>query len=128
MQWVRIHPQVDLLDTPGLMWPKIADAHQAILLAILHIIGDRAYEEYAVALHLLNILRVKRAEELQKRFKNTIQANAAPEELLAGLARTRGLLLPGGHPDRLASWVASLSSPLGDFLYRMIMIAPYENV
>lgn len=99
MQWVRIHPQVDLLDTPGLMWPKIADAHQAILLAILHIIGDRAYEEYAVALHLLNILRVKRAEELQKRFKNTIQANAAPEELLAGLARTRGLLLPGGHPD-----------------------------
>ena len=48
-QWLRIREDIELMDTPGLMWPKIEDEKQGLKLALLNIIGENAYQEYDVA-------------------------------------------------------------------------------
>ncbi|MDX2083797.1 MAG: ribosome biogenesis GTPase YlqF [Candidatus Melainabacteria bacterium] len=52
-QWVRIHPQVELLDSPGVIPPKLSGQETGALLAVVSSVGDGAYDEQAVAGFLL---------------------------------------------------------------------------
>lgn len=97
-QWLRIREDIELLDTPGLMWPKIGDEKQGLKLAVLNIIGENAYQEYDVALYLVDCLKERHPEILQERYR-VKDIEQPTEEILAAIAAARGLLIKGGGAD-----------------------------
>ncbi|MBP1761465.1 MAG: Ras superfamily GTP-binding protein YlqF [Firmicutes bacterium] len=97
-QWVRVREDIEFMDTPGLMWPKVGEEEQGYKLALLNIVGENAYEEYDVALYLLKTLQEKTPQIFSARYKvEDVQLDA--EALLAEIARKRGYLNKGGMPD-----------------------------
>ena len=97
-QWVRVREDIELMDTPGLMWPKVDNEEQGLKLALLSIVGENAYQEQAVALYLLEVLKSRAPELLRDKLK--IDDGHRPAgELLEQVARQRGHLLKGGQLD-----------------------------
>ena len=97
-QWVRVREDIEFMDTPGLMWPRVEVTEQGLKLALLNIVGENAYEEYDVALYLLKTLRVKTPQIFFTRYK-VENDQIGEEELLAEIASNRGYLNKGGTPD-----------------------------
>lgn len=97
-QWVRVREDIEFLDTPGLMWPKINVQEQGMKLALLNIVGEKAYSEEEVALYLLDFLKNK-APDILKTGLKLDDTNQSVYELLDNIARKRGHLLKGGNLD-----------------------------
>lgn len=97
-QWIRIREDMELLDTPGLMWPKIETREQGMKLALLNIVGGNAYNEHEAALYLLNLLQSQWPQTLGEKFKLDA-ADKTASGLLEDIARKRGHLLKGGQLD-----------------------------
>ena len=97
-QWVRVREDIEFMDTPGLMWPRVEVTEQGLKLALLNIVGENAYEEYDVALYLLKTLRAQAPQIFFTRYK-VENAQISEEELLAEIACNRGYLNKGGSPD-----------------------------
>lgn len=97
-QWVRVREDIELMDTPGLMWPKVENDEQGLKLALLSIVGENAYQEQEVALYLLEVLKSRSPEILRDRLK-VADVDRPALELLEQVARQRGHLLKGGQLD-----------------------------
>ncbi|NLX88986.1 MAG: ribosome biogenesis GTPase YlqF [Syntrophomonadaceae bacterium] len=97
-QWLRIREDIELMDTPGLMWPKIEDEKQGLKLALLNIIGENAYQEYDVARYLVEVLKQGHPDVLRERYR-VQNVDLPEEEILAAIATARGLLSKGGQID-----------------------------
>lgn len=97
-QWVRLGDKIELLDTPGVLWPKFETHSVAFRLAATGAISETVYDYYQVALELLAWLAEKGAAELCARYKLDEAVLAAPhsEDVLAAIGRSRGLLAAGG--------------------------------
>lgn len=97
-QWIRLRDDLELLDTPGLMWPKVESQEQGLKLALLNIVGENAYNEYDVALYLLGLLKAKWPHIIKDQFK--VDSDEKEEAgLLEDIAQKRGHLLKGGSLD-----------------------------
>ncbi len=97
-QWVPLRGGMELLDTPGVLWPQLRDKRQELLLTLLGNIPDEPTEPIFTAKYLIG-----RVAELgiAAPWKKLDLGDAPPEEaeeLLAALALRRGMLLPGGMP------------------------------
>lgn len=97
-QWIRVREDIEFMDTPGLMWPKIEDEEQGYKLALLNIIGENAYSEYDVALFLIKVLKERTPKVLSEKFKLD-SVNEREEVLLEDISRKRGHLIKGGQLD-----------------------------
>ncbi len=97
-QWVRITPYLELLDTPGLLWPRLNDEQAARHMAYLGTIRDQVINQEQLAIRLLEELLVAREQAVTERFhlKQPIELG---EALLDNACRGRGWLLPGGLYD-----------------------------
>ena len=93
-QWVRITPYLELLDTPGLLWPNLSDQQDARALAFVGTINDNIMDQQMLAIRLME----DHADALTTRFK--LKNNALRGvPLLEEACRCRGWLLPGGVCD-----------------------------
>jgi ribosome biogenesis GTPase A len=99
-QWVTAGKSLDLLDTPGILWPKIGTEEQAENLAFTGAIKDAVTDVEDLAAKLCAKLSVLYPELLAKRYKLTI-AEQTGFELLTEAARNRGFLLTDGEFDTL---------------------------
>ena len=97
-QWVKITPYLELMDSPGLLWPKLEDQKMARHLAYLGSIRDDILEIEELSLNLLGELRTICPEELYSRFKK-MNENTPEQELLEAVAKSRGFILKGGVYD-----------------------------
>ncbi|HBR01326.1 MAG TPA: ribosome biogenesis GTPase YlqF, partial [Ruminiclostridium sp.] len=68
-QWVRINPEIQLLDTPGILWPKFEDQETGLNLAFTGAIKDEIMDTTELAAKLLEKLAVLYPERVQERFK-----------------------------------------------------------
>lgn len=94
-QWVRIHDKVELLDTPGLLWPKFEDPEIGRKLAAVGSIRDEVLNLEELSQWLLDWLKVNYPETL-KRYTNEVESLT-----LEGIGRSRGCLIKGGQIDYL---------------------------
>lgn len=94
-QWVRINPQLDLLDTPGIIPMKQEDQEVAIKLAFVNSVSENAYSNELVAQDLIEILNKKYPKELRDYYK----IEGETEISLEKIARARNWLVSGGNPD-----------------------------
>ena len=97
-QWVRFGEQIELLDTPGVLWPKFEQPEVALRLAVTGAISETVYDQYQVSLQLLDWLLEHGRAELAERYKLQPEALAGrlPEQVLEDIGRGRGLLAAGG--------------------------------
>jgi ribosome biogenesis GTPase A len=97
-QWVRITPYLELLDTPGLLWPKLDNQNDARALAFVGTINDQVMDQGMLAVRLLEYLMDHQKDATVQRFKikNPELRDVA---LLEEVCRCRGWLMPGGVAD-----------------------------
>lgn len=95
-QWVRINDKIELLDTPGVLWPKFENPKVAFALAITGAISNDVYDTYEVALQLIEWLRENNEQALAERFKIEMAAEDTPETVLEKIGKARGMLAAGG--------------------------------
>lgn len=96
-QWVRISDYLEILDTPGTLYPKIENQVYARHLAFIGSIRDEIVDKYELSLELLKELKEKYPLCLKNRYG--VDTDSDPAELLARIAVKRGLLIKGGEPD-----------------------------
>ena len=99
-QWLKVGKNLELLDTPGVLWPRLEDQQAAFRLAITGAINDDVYDKEKIILKLLAIMRDNYSERLLTRYnldKTALTMNDG--ELLAAIAARRGCLRSGGVPD-----------------------------
>ena len=97
-QWIRLNKSVELLDTPGILWPKFEDPQVGERIAFLGSVSDLITVPEELASELVRTLRSLGAEKgLEERFG--LPEGASPEEILETVAKARGCLGPGGTPD-----------------------------
>ncbi|HPZ44272.1 MAG TPA: ribosome biogenesis GTPase YlqF [Bacillota bacterium] len=101
-QWIRVAGNIDLLDTPGILWPKLEDAEAAFRLAATGALKDEAYDFYAVAGKLVHWLAENHPDALKERYKLD-QLPSGQEELLEAVGAARGYYLSGGVIDTIKS-------------------------
>lgn len=97
-QWVRVGEYLELLDTPGMLWPRLDDPVAARRLAYISAIKDEILDTYALAVSLLEDLIVMSPENVQKRYKLT-DLSLRGLALMEAVCRGRGFLLRGGELD-----------------------------
>ena len=97
-QWVRIGPYLELLDTPGLLWPRLNDQLAARRLCYIGSVKDDVVDLAMLAIHLLQDISAVRPDSLCERFHLT-NPNLKGVDLLDAVCKGRGFLLKGGVPD-----------------------------
>ena len=97
-QWIRLNKEVELLDTPGILWPKFEDPQVGIRLAVLGSVKDDILNSDELAVELLKRLRAAYPEALSERYGEMILAGSEAEALME-IARARNCILKGGEPD-----------------------------
>jgi len=97
-QWIRLGAQLELLDMPGILWPKFEDQQAALHLAFTGAINDNVYDVASVVLLLLDTLRRAYPSALIERYR---LEGALPSgiALLEEIGRKRGCLRAGGKID-----------------------------
>ena len=94
-QWIKTNAGIELLDTPGMLWPRFASYDTAFKLAVCGSISDNVFPTYQVACDLAMLLKEIAAEKLAERYKLDTLSNSG-EEILLDIARNRGLIGQGG--------------------------------
>ncbi|HSA05542.1 MAG TPA: ribosome biogenesis GTPase YlqF [Candidatus Gastranaerophilales bacterium] len=105
-QWVRVHPKVELMDTPGIIPARLENQERAAKLAMVSCVGEAAYDRMEVSKSLIQLLFEK--------YKNVFCSYYKLKEIeepptLEDIAKSRNLLLSGGKfdIDRTATLVLS---------------------
>lgn len=97
-QWIKVDGNIDLLDTPGILWPKLADPDAAFRLAVTGAIKEEVLNIYAVAGKLARWLAENRPEAFKARYKLK-ELPGEIEELLELVGLSRGFIGTGGVVD-----------------------------
>ncbi len=98
-QWIRLQNGFELLDTPGILWPKFEDVSVGEKLAFTGAIKDEIMDLEEIAMKLLKLLSENYPETLAARYKMTETDGLEAYELLELLGRKRGFVVSGGEID-----------------------------
>lgn len=97
-QWVHLSDSLDLLDTPGVLWPKLEDQRSAKRLAATGAISDAVFDMQEVVTELISELSVRYPEALARRFKLD-GLDEDPALTVVRIGRNRGCVVAGGTVD-----------------------------
>lgn len=100
-QWFSIGKGGELLDTPGVLWPKFDDPVVGEHLAFTGAVRDQVVDVEDLACRLLQCLKETYAGRLTERYQLDGLAGQSGYELLCGIAKNRGMLISGGELDTL---------------------------
>ena len=94
-QWIRLNKGVELLDTPGILWPKFEDPSVGLKLALIGSIKDDILNTAELSLELLSLLRKEYPLAVSERYGVSEEGTAV--ETLGRIAKVRGCLQKGGE-------------------------------
>ena len=98
-QWVSVDKGLELLDTPGILWPKFEDETTGLHLAFTGAVKDDVTDIEGLACVLLELLRDRYPKTIEERYRLTNLSDKKGWELLEEGARKRGMLISGGEAD-----------------------------
>ena len=109
-QWIRINGNIELLDTPGVLWPKFESEEVALNLAYTGSIKDDILQTVEIGFSLLRVLIDNYLEQLKERYKleildiknilnQDIEENAKILEVMHLIGKKRGAIISGGNID-----------------------------
>ncbi len=100
-QWIRLKSGVELLDTPGILWPKFEDEQVGLNLAFIGSIKDEIMDTELLACKLSEFLNENYHENFCERYKLTDTDDKQGFELVEMLGKKRGFVISGGEIDFL---------------------------
>ena len=109
-QWISINDKINLLDTPGVLWPRFGDEKTALNLAFTGTIKDDVLEQTEIAYQLLKFLLENYRQNVTERYKITLDyiekvlSQDQPEnfniyEIMQEIGKKRGAIISGGEID-----------------------------
>lgn len=98
-QWVPVDRTLELLDTPGILWPKFEDPEVGVKLAYTGAIRDDVLDAEELACRLMTYLRDAAPAMLLQRYKIEAKPENSGYDLLCAAGRRRGFLVSGGEVD-----------------------------
>ena len=98
-QWVPVDAALELLDTPGILWPKFDDTEVGKRLAFTGAIKDDVLDIEELACYLMEYLAAHYADVLRERYKIDVEEGDSGYDLLEKAGRKRGFLMRGAQVD-----------------------------
>ena len=98
-QWVPVDATLELLDTPGILWPKFDDPDVGKRLAFTGAVKDDVLDIEELACYLMDYLAAHYADVLTERYKITMEDGDSGYDLLEKAGRKRGFLMRGAQVD-----------------------------
>lgn len=114
-QWIRLNKTLELLDTPGILWPKFEDQQVGLLLAMIGSINDEILNREELAGELLKLMEVRYPEAIKERYgilsekalseevcleeAFSQEEKPDPSQMLQQVAKVRSCLMKGGELD-----------------------------
>ncbi|MBP2640132.1 MAG: rbgA [Firmicutes bacterium] len=98
-QWIKISKNLEILDTPGVLWPKLEDQEAAFRLAATGAINDEVFDREEVVNKLVSILRIDYLTQFVSRYRIIINAEMTNQQVLEQIGIRRGCLRSGGLID-----------------------------
>ncbi|MEE1312797.1 MAG: ribosome biogenesis GTPase YlqF [Lachnospiraceae bacterium] len=96
-QWIKLNKNIELLDTPGILWPKFEDQTVGLRLALIGSIKDEIVNRAEMAIELIEFLKNKYPGMLAKRYE--VDENLERVAILEQIANNRNCLAKGGSFD-----------------------------
>lgn len=96
-QWIRMNKGIELLDTPGILWPKFEDQKVGMRLAFIGSINDEILQIEELSLDLIAFLQAEYPGRLSERFE--VDEKQTPLDVLIEISRRRRCFLKGEEPD-----------------------------
>lgn len=98
-QWFAIGNGIELLDTPGVLWPKFDDPRVGDRLAFIGSVKDEILDSETLAVRLLEVMKNDYPQRLAERYKITDFTDKEPWEVLEMIGKKRGMMIKGGEID-----------------------------
>ena len=98
-QWITVEKGLEMLDTPGILWPKFEDPEVGLKLAYTGAVKDNVVDVETLAVHLIGLLGREYPDALESRYRFTVPDTFEDYELLELAGRKRGMLISGGEVD-----------------------------
>ncbi len=101
-QWIRINDKIELLDTPGVLWPKFESEEVALNLAMTGTIKEDILDKVDIAYYLTKFLIENELEKLCERYKiskEVIEEKENAYEVMLEIGKKRGCIISGGNID-----------------------------
>jgi ribosome biogenesis GTPase A len=98
LQWAKIDDYLEIMDSPGMLWPKFDDERTGAAVALIGSVKPDVFNEEELALYLIKMLAESRPGMLAARYKLDDTGEDA-YQMLCGISKKRGFLLKGGEYD-----------------------------
>lgn len=98
-QWIKVNKEFELLDTPGILWPKLDDEMVGLHLAYTRAIKDEILDPEELSAHLLEELAILKPQAILQRYK--VESEGTGLEMLKKIGSRRGCIVSGGEIDTL---------------------------
>lgn len=121
-QWIRLNRQVELLDTPGILWPRFEDPQVGLRLALIGSIRDEIINVEELSLELIRILAKEYPGTIEERYQ--AQEDGEAFEILRQIAENRSCIRKGGELDYARASMLLLDEFRGGHLGRITLESP----
>lgn len=123
-QWIRLNKQVELLDTPGILWPKFEDQEVGLKLAFIGSIKDEVLQTEELAAELIHFLRTAYPEVLADKYD--IEMDEDDYVVLNHIAKSRNCIVRGNELDTEKAALLFLDDFRNGKLGRLTLEYPQE--
>ncbi len=123
-QWFSVGNGIELLDTPGVLWPKFDDPEVGDKLAFIGSVKDEVTDKETIACRLLESLSVTNPDAIETRYKLNGIEGLQGWEILERIGRKRGFLIKGGEIDYERAAVIVADEFRGGMLGRITLELP----
>ncbi len=125
-QWIKTKDSIELLDTPGILWPKFEDEEVGLNLAFTGAIKDEIMDSETLALRLTERMGKRYKNRVMERYKLT-EWSEDPLENFSNIALKRGCIIKGGEPDYERAAVMLLDEFRGGKLGKISLELPEDG-
>ena len=126
-QWVKLDNNTELLDMPGVLWPKFEDQDVAVRLAFTGAISDDILDIETLAMKLLAYLAGNYPNSLKERYKIELSDEDTGLELLEKVGKKRGMMISGGEINTERAAITVIDEFRSGKLGRITLEAPQKK-
>ena len=126
-QWVKLDNNTELLDMPGVLWPKFEDQSVAVRLAFTGAISDDILDIETLAMKLLSYLAENYPNSLTERYKIELSDEDTGLDLLEKVGKKRGMMISGGEINTERAAITVLDEFRSGKLGRITLEAPPQK-
>ena len=125
-QWIRLNKTLELLDTPGILWPKFEDQQVGLKLAFTGAINDDILDPENMAIAFIYHMNSRNPDCLRNRYQITFDTIEEPHVILEKIAMARGFKKKGDEPDLERAGKIQMDEYRGGKLGRLTLELPED--